>query len=186
MIGRCAVRDLCDWIKEISVAEKKPNKSKEPEKVVRIRQALNSVGSDLEKQKIQATFASSIPLRLFRLSQVEGLARDGAVIEYKTTFLNKLPSWRLPNLVEREAKYAIKLAKSDRDLYHEEITKIITICSKIHAMRWIGLPVNEALDEEFRAAVLSRFAAQDSDAKQIVDSFLEDWNRDLWWNQSED
>ncbi len=134
----------------------------------------------LDRPVTLAHQASAIAISLFHLQRSEP-GDDTRVVELMRVFRQRLEEAGLGNILERQLKYASTLAVSPGRLSYEELSKLLSLCDEIHAMKSLGFYANKDMVDQFESAVRQRFVLQLADARLAAQDRVDDLSAHKWW-----
>jgi hypothetical protein len=142
---------------------------------------LNSVRIKLRKQNLRPGQVASLGNSIFRLKNVYKKLNDKEYQSFLNEFMQLVEKWDLHDLLERQIRYAIRLAGDEGELIYEEMFKLFCLCDEIVGLKGLGFEVDESLNNELKDALSHRFKREPKNAKLVAEDLYEDWKKDYWW-----
>jgi len=124
--------------------------------------------------------AATIAFELFLLI-IRDVKSEGKVEALLNFFFEQLPIWKLENLTNIQADYAISIAAYNGKLNYEEMHKLFSLCDEIYALEYLGLKIDETKRKELEDKLRYRFSNEKRKAHVAAKQNVEFWNNGLWW-----
>lgn len=100
----------------------------------------------------------------------------------KEAYKTQLSVWALDDILDRQLKYAIRIAETEEQaMEYEEMHKLFSLCDEIYALECLGLKFNPDLKKVYEQNIKDAINKNKKIASVAAKQNAEQWNIEFWW-----
>ena len=125
---------------------------------------LKSVREMLKRPHLNPPQVAGLGEEIFILKKIFNI--DGKQYrDFFNEYMKIVSKLNLHDLLERQIRYAVRLAGNSEELIYEDMFKLFCLCDEIVGLKGLGFEVEESLNIELKKALKNRFKKRSKESK---------------------